>query len=73
MTLRSEITAILGYRVLPTSILALVTYLALFIALLVTDALPNVPSALKQDGLDSKQAYEDLRHVSGDFGCLLKD
>jgi hypothetical protein len=64
MSLRSKI---FGYRVLPASILALLTYLALFIALLVTDALPNVPSALKQDGLDSKQAYEDLRHVSGDL------
>ncbi|KAF9535034.1 hypothetical protein CPB83DRAFT_888966 [Crepidotus variabilis] len=56
--------SVLGYRVLPTSIVALVTYLALFISLIVTDSLPSVPEAGKQAGLNAKQAYEDLRHIT---------
>ena len=63
MTFKTKATSILGYRVFPTSILALVVYVSLFVALIVTDALSNPPSPTKRGVLDLKQAYEDLRHV----------
>ena len=63
MTLKTKATFILGYRVLPTSILALVVYVGLFVALIITDALSNPPSATTRGLLDLKQAYEDLKHV----------
>jgi len=64
MTLAEKVASVFGYRVFPTSFLAILTYIALFIALIVTDVLPSVPNHQKQGGLDLKEAYEDLRHVS---------
>ena len=52
---------ILAFRAIPTTLLALVTYFSIFIALIVTDALPNIPK--NQGGLNIKQAYQDLRQV----------
>ena len=51
----------LAFRTFPTALLTLITYLCVFIALIVTDALPNVPKS--QGGLNLQQAYEDLRQV----------
>jgi hypothetical protein len=53
---------VLAFRAIPTILLALISYLSIFIALIVTDALPNVPQ--NQDGLNIQQAYEDLRQVN---------
>ena len=63
MTLKARLAAVLGYRVLPTTILVVLTYLTLFITLLATDVLPDPPAVTKRGGLDLKQAYEDLLHV----------
>ena len=52
---------VLAFRAIPTTLLALITYLSVFIALFVTDALPNVPEY--QGGLNIQQAYEDLRQA----------
>jgi hypothetical protein len=52
---------VLAFRAIPTILLALVTYLSVFIALIVTDALPNVPE--NQGGLNIQQAYDDLRQA----------
>lgn len=52
---------VLAFRAIPTTLLALITYLCVYVALLVTDALPNVPQ--DQGGLDIQQAYEDLRQA----------
>lgn len=52
---------VFAFRAIPTTLLALITYLSVFIALVVTDALSNVPK--DQGGLNIQQAYEDLRQV----------
>jgi len=64
MTLKAKLASVLGYRVFPTSILVALTYLALFISLIATDVLPDPPAVTERGGLDLKQAYEDLLHVS---------
>ncbi|CAA7263132.1 unnamed protein product [Cyclocybe aegerita] len=64
MTLATKAASVLGYRVLPTVILTVITYFALFLAFSITDKLPNVPSPGAQGGLDLKEAYEDLRHIT---------
>ena len=51
----------LAFRAIPTILLALITYFSIFIALIVTDVLPNVPK--NQGGLNIQQAYEDLRQA----------
>lgn len=52
---------VFAFRVIPTTLLTLITYLSILIALIATDALPNVPE--NQGGLNINQAYEDLRQV----------
>jgi hypothetical protein len=52
---------VLAFRAIPTTVLALIIYLSVFIALIVTDALPNVPE--NQGGLNIQQAYDDLRQA----------
>ena len=64
MTLAAKLASVFGYQVAPTALLAFISYFSIFIALFVTDLLPNVPSPRKLGGLDLKEAYEDLRHVS---------
>lgn len=69
MTLKSKASLVLGYRVLPTSVLVVFTYLILFISLIATDVLPDPPPLTERAGLDLKQAYEDLLHVSQSPCC----
>ncbi|KAJ3507166.1 hypothetical protein NLJ89_g6460 [Agrocybe chaxingu] len=64
MTLTKRAASVLGYRVVPTVVLTVITYFILFLAFSVTDRLPNVPSPDAQGGLDLKEAYEDLRHIA---------
>ncbi|KAF9552593.1 hypothetical protein CPC08DRAFT_822791 [Agrocybe pediades] len=64
MTFSSKAASVLGYRVRPTSFLALTTYLVILVALSITDVLPNVPAGSKQGGLNLEEAYEDLRHIA---------
>jgi hypothetical protein len=56
-----KVAPVLAFRAIPTTLLALITYLSILIALIVTDALPDVPQ--NQGGLNIQQAYEDLRQV----------
>ncbi|PPQ82431.1 hypothetical protein CVT25_008363, partial [Psilocybe cyanescens] len=62
MTIAAKAASVLGYRVLPTSIFALLAYAAIFFALTITDTLSNAPTPAKQRGLDLAQAYTDLHH-----------
>jgi hypothetical protein len=64
MTLKAKLATVLGYRVLPTSVLVILTYLTLFISLIATNVLPEPPVVTHRGGLDLRQAYEDLLHVS---------
>jgi hypothetical protein len=50
-----------AFRAIPTTLLTLITYLSVFIALVITDVLPDVPK--NQGGLNIQEAYEDLRQV----------
>ncbi len=58
MTLVQKISSVFAFRTLPTTVLASLIYLAIFISVLVTDDLPAVPKNRK--GLDLDQAYSDL-------------
>ncbi|KAF9476651.1 hypothetical protein BDN70DRAFT_995500 [Pholiota conissans] len=64
MTLAAKAAAVFGYRVWPTSLLTFVTYLAIIIAIVVTNVLPAVPKAENQGGLSVAEAYEDLRYIT---------
>ena len=55
------LVAAVSFRTLPTTFLAVLVYLAIFISVLVTDELPA--TARDQRGLNLTQAYSDLRQV----------
>lgn len=57
-----KIKKVFGYRTTPTTFLISIIYLGLFISVLITDELPNVPS--RKGGLSLDEAYKDLHHVS---------
>jgi len=56
-----SISTVLGFRTVPTTILLILVYAAVFSTVLVTDELPDVPK--DQGGLDLDQAYADLHQV----------
>ncbi|KAK0456080.1 putative zinc metalloprotease [Armillaria borealis] len=62
MTLVQKISSAFAFRTLPTTVLASLIYLAIFISVLVTDDLPAVPKNRK--GLDLDQAYSDLHKIA---------
>ena len=62
MRILDRIATVVGFRVIPTTVLVLLTYVTIFTLVIVTDWLPEPPKT--QNGLDLKQAYTDLRHVS---------
>jgi hypothetical protein len=56
-----SVSTVLGFRTIPTTILLILVYAAVFSTVLVTDELPDVPK--DQSGLDLDQAYADLHQV----------
>lgn len=56
-----SVSTVLGFRTIPTTILLILVYAAVFSTVLVTDELPDVPK--DQGGLDLDQAYADLHQV----------
>ncbi|KAF8814879.1 hypothetical protein BYT27DRAFT_7081330 [Phlegmacium glaucopus] len=60
--LMGMVAPVLAFRTIPTTLLTLITYLSVFIALIVTDTLPNAPQ--NQAGLNIKEAYQDLRQIT---------
>jgi hypothetical protein len=56
-----SISTVLGFRTVPTTILLILVYAAVFSTVLVTDELPDVPK--DQGGLDLDRAYADLHQV----------
>lgn len=71
MTFMGAISAVLGFRIIPTTVLLVLVYAAVFTTVLVTDELPNVPQ--NQGGLDLDQAYADLHEVRCSTECLTID
>lgn len=63
MTLQSKAAAFLGYRTIPTTIITVLSYLAILLALRITDKLEDVPKPHKQRGLNITEAYHDLQQV----------
>ena len=55
------LVAAVSFRTLPTTFVAVLVYLAIFISVIVTDELPATPK--DQRGLNLTQAYSDLRQV----------
>ncbi|KAG9312220.1 hypothetical protein JVU11DRAFT_7519 [Chiua virens] len=62
MTIRDRLGAIFGFNPIPTTILLVLIYAAIFSTVIVTDNLPSVPRNTR--GLDLDQAWWDLHQVS---------
>jgi hypothetical protein len=66
MTLRERILAVIGFRVVPTTVVVSVVYLLLFFATLVYQDIPQNPSrkAVAKAGVNLEGAWADLQVVS---------
>ncbi|KAH7883336.1 hypothetical protein F5I97DRAFT_1904225 [Phlebopus sp. FC_14] len=62
MRILERVSAILAFRTIPTTVLVVLIYVAIFTSVLVTDELPAIPKNTR--GLDVDQAYLDLHQVS---------
>ena len=62
MAVRDKIAAVLAFKTLPTTVLSVLLYAILLSSVFVSDELPKIPR--NQGGLDLRQAYDDLHHVS---------
>jgi hypothetical protein len=62
MSIRNRVATVLGFNAIPTTILLVLIYAAIFSTVLVTDNLPSVPKDTR--GLDLDQAWLDLHQVS---------
>lgn len=73
MGILSRLRAALSFTEGPTTLLAIIIYLSVFVSLLVTDELPAAPSTKRQSrtGLNLTTAYRDLHAVRHDFLILL--
>ena len=63
MRFRERAASILASRIVPTTVVFLVVYAAIYLSVLITDELPSVPPSKKQGGLDVDVAYADLHKV----------
>lgn len=61
MQIWNSISTVLGFRTVPTTVLLILIYSAIFSTVLVTDELPDVPKG--KGGLNLDQAYADLHQV----------
>ncbi|KZV82592.1 Zn-dependent exopeptidase [Exidia glandulosa HHB12029] len=66
MTLRERALAILGFRVLPTTVVVGLTYLVIFVATLVYQEIPFAPSAetTRKAGVSFEDAWADLQVIA---------
>lgn len=62
MTIRDRLWSIFAFNTIPTTVLLVLVYAAIFSTVLVTDNLPAVPRDTR--GLDLDQAWSDLHQVS---------
>lgn len=62
MTIRGRLGAIFAFNTVPTTILLVLIYAAIFSTVLITDKLPPVPRNTR--GLDLDRAWLDLHQVS---------
>ena len=62
MGIRDCLRAIFAFSTLPTTVLLILTYAAVFSSVLITDNLPPVPKDTR--GLDLDRAWWDLHRVS---------
>ncbi|KAF7295517.1 Peptide hydrolase [Mycena indigotica] len=62
MQIVEAIARVLAFRTLPTTVLTITLYAALFLAILYTDEVPAVPK--DQRGLNLTEAYADLHHIT---------
>ncbi|KII95471.1 hypothetical protein PLICRDRAFT_98578 [Plicaturopsis crispa FD-325 SS-3] len=62
MTVREALSSVFGFRPIPTTILLVLLYAAVFSTVLVTDELPEIPN--DRQGLDLDQANADLHFIA---------
>jgi len=61
--MRDKIASVLAFRVLPTTVVFVLIYAAIFISTLVTDEVIRIPNKNNQRGLNLDEAYTDLHQV----------
>ncbi|EIW82238.1 hypothetical protein CONPUDRAFT_54548 [Coniophora puteana RWD-64-598 SS2] len=64
MTVMDGVRAVFAFRTIPTTVLLVLVYLAVFISVFETDDLPVVPSVQHQNGLNFDQAWADLHEIA---------
>ena len=62
MGIRDHLRSTFAFNTIPTTVLLVFVYAAIFSAVLVTDKLPRVPGDTR--GLDLDQAWSDLHQAS---------
>ncbi|KAH7911326.1 hypothetical protein BJ138DRAFT_937247 [Hygrophoropsis aurantiaca] len=62
MSFWGGVSAVLAFRTIPTTVLLVLIYAAVFSTVLITDTLPSIPK--NTQGLDFTQAYADLHQVA---------
>ncbi|KAF8552963.1 hypothetical protein OG21DRAFT_1442723 [Imleria badia] len=62
MSIRDRLRSVFAFNTIPTTVLLVLVYAAIFSTVLVTDNLPSVPRNTR--GLDLDQAWSDLHQVS---------
>ncbi|KAL0955569.1 hypothetical protein HGRIS_001809 [Hohenbuehelia grisea] len=62
MTISKLISSSFAFRLIPTTLLAILVYVVIFVSVLVTDQVPSISK--DQHGLDLSQAYSDLREIT---------
>lgn len=67
MTFAENIAKVFAFRTIPTTVVVILLYIAVFTSVLVTDVPASVPK--NQRGLNLKQAYADLHEVCSKRSC----
>ncbi|KAG9221368.1 hypothetical protein CCMSSC00406_0009945 [Pleurotus cornucopiae] len=62
MPILDALVSLFAFKTVPTTILVLLAYAAVFTSVLITDELPNVPK--HQNGLNISKAFTDLRVIT---------
>ncbi|KAL5525905.1 hypothetical protein ACEPAG_7243 [Sanghuangporus baumii] len=65
MGIRDRIASVLAFKTLPVTVVTIIVYAAIYIAIAVLDDLPSVPTPNKQLGLNVDTAYDDLHKIAG--------
>ncbi|KAI5115976.1 hypothetical protein M0805_002625 [Coniferiporia weirii] len=65
MSIRDRVAKVLGFKTLPVTVLTVLVYAAIYLAITFTDEPPAVPAPKDQHGLNIDRAYSDLHKIAG--------